>query len=227
MQGVYALQKTVKQPFPPIVGPNSRTLILGTMASPKSRENGFYYGHPQNRFWPVLAAVFSREMQALSASAPTDGILQPQAAQQKSGGARPGAGLQDVGGLAAGATERVQPAAVFTGALKTQSEREALLLSNGLALWDVLAACDITGASDASIRNPVPNDIASLVKRYPIERVFTTGQTAARLYRRLVEPETGLPCTALPSPSPANCRVPFDALVEAYGALRATAHPTE
>lgn len=224
MQGVYALQKTVKQPFPPIVGPNSRTLILGTMASPKSRENGFYYGHPQNRFWPVLAAVFSREMQALSASAPTDGILQPQAAQQKSGGARPGA---NAGGLAAAAAERVQPAAVFTGVPKTQSQREALLLSNGLALWDVLAACDITGASDASIRNPVPNDIASLVRRYPIERVFTTGQTAARLYRRLVEAETGLPCTALPSPSPANCRVPFDALVEAYGALRDTAHPTE
>lgn len=206
MQGVSALQKTVKQPFPPIVGPNSRTLILGTMASPKSRENGFYYGNPQNRFWPVLAAVFSREMRAFSACAPTDGMLQPQAARRGSGGA-----------------EHTQ-AAAFTGVPKTQSEREALLLSNGLALWDVLAACDITGASDASIRNPVPNDIASLIKRYPIERVFTTGQTAARLYRRLVEPETGLPCTALPSPSPANCRVPFDALVEAYGALRDTSH---
>lgn len=178
MQGVCALQKTVQQPFSPIIGPKSHTLILGTMASPKSRENGFYYGHPQNRFWPVLAAVFSREMRENGSRFPVDGVP------------------------------------------KTQPEREALLLENGLALWDVLAACDITGASDASIRNPVPNDIASLVKRYPIERVFTTGQTAARLYRRLVEPETGLPCTALPSPSPANCRVPFDALVEAYGVLR-------
>ena len=43
MQGVCSLQKTVQQPFSPIIGPKSHTLILGTMASPKSRENGFYY----------------------------------------------------------------------------------------------------------------------------------------------------------------------------------------
>ncbi len=36
---------------------NSRILILGSFPSPKSRELGFYYGHPQNRFWPVLAAI--------------------------------------------------------------------------------------------------------------------------------------------------------------------------
>ena len=160
------MSEWVCQPFSPIVGPGSHTLVLGTMPSPKSRENGFYYGHPQNRFWPVLSAVFAREIP------------------------------------------------------RTQAEREALILSNGLALWDVLERCEITGASDASIRHPVPNEIPALVRRFPIERVFATGQTAARLYRRLVEAETGLPCIALPSPSPANCRVPFDALVEAYAALR-------
>lgn len=36
---------------------DSRVLILGTIPSPKSREQGFYYGHPQNRFWKVLADV--------------------------------------------------------------------------------------------------------------------------------------------------------------------------
>ena len=43
--------------FPPVYGPDSRTLIVGTWPSPKSREQGFFYGHPQNRFWPLLARL--------------------------------------------------------------------------------------------------------------------------------------------------------------------------
>ena len=46
--------------FGPVWGPGSRLLILGTWPSPKSREMGFYYGHPQNRFWPLLAALTGR-----------------------------------------------------------------------------------------------------------------------------------------------------------------------
>ena len=38
-----------------------QVLILGSIPSPKSREQGFYYGHPRNRFWPVLAALFGEE----------------------------------------------------------------------------------------------------------------------------------------------------------------------
>ena len=43
--------------FEPVYNEHSRALILGTWPSPKSREMAFYYGHPQNRFWPVLAAL--------------------------------------------------------------------------------------------------------------------------------------------------------------------------
>lgn len=43
--------------FEPIYDDNSRILILGTFPSVKSRENAFYYGHPQNRFWKVLAGI--------------------------------------------------------------------------------------------------------------------------------------------------------------------------
>ena len=43
--------------LPPIAGEHSRILILGSFPSPKSREQGFYYGHPQNRFWPLLASL--------------------------------------------------------------------------------------------------------------------------------------------------------------------------
>lgn len=44
--------------FEPVFDKNSRVLILGSFPSVKSRENNFYYGHPQNRFWKVLAKVF-------------------------------------------------------------------------------------------------------------------------------------------------------------------------
>lgn len=48
----------VVQPFAPIYDKHSKVLILGSLPSVKSREQGFYYGHPQNRFWKVTAAVF-------------------------------------------------------------------------------------------------------------------------------------------------------------------------
>lgn len=48
----------IVHPFEPICDANSRVLILGTMASPASRKAGIYYGHAQNRFWPVMAGLF-------------------------------------------------------------------------------------------------------------------------------------------------------------------------
>lgn len=52
----------VTHTFPPIFDKNSRLLILGTVPSVKSRENDFYYGHPRNRFWPLLAFLCEEEM---------------------------------------------------------------------------------------------------------------------------------------------------------------------
>ena len=46
-----------QHPFPPLYDENSKVLILGSFPSVKSREEMFFYGHPQNRFWKVLAAV--------------------------------------------------------------------------------------------------------------------------------------------------------------------------
>lgn len=45
-------------PIPPLYDENSKVLILGSFPSVKSREAQFFYGHPQNRFWKVMAAVF-------------------------------------------------------------------------------------------------------------------------------------------------------------------------
>ena len=51
-------------PIPPVYDENSRILILGSFPSVKSREAQFFYGHPQNRFWRVLATVFEEPFPA-------------------------------------------------------------------------------------------------------------------------------------------------------------------
>ncbi|NLV99519.1 MAG: DNA-deoxyinosine glycosylase [Clostridiaceae bacterium] len=51
-------QQVISHPIAPVYDENSHILILGSFPSVKSREIGFYYGHPQNRFWPLLADIF-------------------------------------------------------------------------------------------------------------------------------------------------------------------------
>jgi hypoxanthine-DNA glycosylase len=52
----------VTHPFPPLYDKKSKILILGSFPSVKSREQLFFYGHPQNRFWKVIANVFGDEV---------------------------------------------------------------------------------------------------------------------------------------------------------------------
>ena len=51
----------IVHPIPPFYNSNSRILILGSFPSVKSREMMFFYGHPQNRFWKVAAAIFEED----------------------------------------------------------------------------------------------------------------------------------------------------------------------
>ncbi|MBE6791506.1 MAG: uracil-DNA glycosylase family protein, partial [Ruminococcaceae bacterium] len=55
---------SIIHPFPPLYDDNSEILILGSFPSVKSREEMFFYGHPQNRFWRMLAAVYGEEVPA-------------------------------------------------------------------------------------------------------------------------------------------------------------------
>lgn len=154
---------TVTHEIQPVFDSRSRVLLLGTMPSPASREQGFYYGHPQNRFWRVLAAIF----------------------------------------------DEPAPRAI--------EEKRDMLLRHHIALWDVLASCEIEGASDASIRDARPNDLARIFDAADIRAVFATGTKAGELYRKLIEPTLGVPCTTLPSTSPANAKMKLADLVGAYG----------
>lgn len=154
---------TVTHEIQPVFDSRSRVLLLGTMPSPASREQGFYYGHPQNRFWRVLAAIFDEPVP------------------------------------------------------RTIEEKRDMLLRHHIALWDVLASCEIEGASDASIRDAQPNDLARIFDAADIRAVFATGTKAGELYRKLIEPTLGVPCTTLPSTSPANAKMKLADLVDAYG----------
>ena len=52
----------IDHPIPPLYGPDSEKLILGSFPSVKSREARFFYGHPQNRFWKILAALCGEDV---------------------------------------------------------------------------------------------------------------------------------------------------------------------
>lgn len=56
------MRQTIVHPFPPLYDGQSRILILGSFPSVKSREQRFFYGHPQNRFWKVMTGVLSCEV---------------------------------------------------------------------------------------------------------------------------------------------------------------------
>ena len=150
--------------FAPVYNEHSRALILGTWPSPKSREMSFYYGHPQNRFWPMLAALTGEPVPA----------------------------REDI------------------------EAKKQIILRHGLALWDTLESCTITGASDASIRDVVPADIAGLARKAPIRRVLCNGATAYRLYEKYSR-VPGLEAVKLPSTSPANAAWTMDKLAAAWG----------
>lgn len=154
--------KRITHPLDPVFDEHSRVLILGTMPSPKSRETGFYYNHPQNRFWPVMARIFNE----------------------------------------------VQPV--------TNEEKRLFALSHHIALWDVLASCEIDGAKDVSIAQCIPNDLSLITSKAPLRSIFCTGAKAAELYDRYCKGQTGIDCVRLPSTSPANAAYSLERLTQAY-----------
>lgn len=96
------------------------------------------------------------------------------------------------------------------------AEKEHMLRSNGIALWDVIASCDIVGSSDASIRNAVPTDLSVILDNASIRGIFCNGTLAWKLYQKYQMPETGLSAQRLPSTSPANAAWSLSALIEAW-----------
>lgn len=156
-------------PVPPLYNESSKTLILGSFPSVKSREMQFFYGHPQNRFWKLLARLFDEEV--------------PQTVEQK----------------------------------------KELVLSHNLALWDVIHSCTITGSSDSSIRDVVPNNISVVLQNSNVDRIFANGATAFKLYNKYILPQTNIEAVKLPSTSPANAMFSLDRLEKEWEQVIITA----
>jgi len=149
----------------PVYNTHSKVLILGTFPSVKSREQRFFYAHPQNRFWKVIAAL----------------------------------------------THTTLPI--------TLAEKKAMLLANHLALWDVIASCDITGSSDSSIKNVIPMDFSTLLYQSQIEHIYANGAKAYELYQKYCFQTTHRDITKLPSTSPANAACSLERLIEAWSCI--------
>lgn len=99
--------------------------------------------------------------------------------------------------------------------------KSRMLLGHGVALWDVIASCDIKGSSDASIRNAVPVEVERIISVAPIEAVVCNGGLAGRLYHRYLESRVGMAAEVLPSTSPANASWGLERLIERWsGAVR-------
>lgn len=156
----------VVHPIKPVFDENSKILILGSFPSVKSREEMFFYGHPQNRFWKVTAAVFGCDVPC------------------------------------------------------TIDEKRAFLLQNNIALWDVIASCDIVGSSDSSIKNVVPNDLDVILQTADIKRIFVNGKTSEKYYNKYIRDKIGREAVCLPSTSPANAQWSSERLIEAWKTIK-------
>lgn len=152
----------VKHEFSPIYDSNSKILILGSFPSVKSREQNFYYGHPQNRFWRLIAKICKSDI--------------------------PG----------------------------TIDEKKSLCLSKGIALWDVIASCEIEGSSDSSIKNVTANNLSIIVNDCDIKEIFINGGTAYKLYEKYSRDKINRSAVRLHSTSPANAAWSLERLYDEW-----------
>ena len=155
-----------QHPFPPLYDKNSKVLILGSFPSVKSREQMFFYGHPQNRFWKVISAVMDKDTPV------------------------------------------------------TIEEKSKFLHANNIALWDVIASCDIVGSSDSSIKNVVANDLTEILQKANIKQIFVNGKTAEKYYNKYIRDNIDRDAVCLPSTSPANAGWSVERLIEAWRIVR-------
>ena len=95
-------------------------------------------------------------------------------------------------------------------------EKKNFLLSHGIAVWDVISSCDITGSSDSSIKNVIPNDFTEILKVADIRTIFVNGKTAEKFYNKYIKEVIGREAVCLPSTSPANAAWSLERLVEAW-----------
>ncbi len=102
---------------------------------------------------------------------------------------------------------------------ETIDEKKELILRNNLALWDVLASCEIEGSADSSIKNAVANDLTPIFEGAKIEKIFVNGKTAEKYYNKYIKLDTKKEAICLPSTSPANAAWSEARLIDAWSVI--------
>ncbi len=100
------------------------------------------------------------------------------------------------------------------------TEKRNLLIKHGIAVWDVIQSCEITGSADSSIKNVIPNDISRILDTANIKKIYTNGGTASRLYKKYIYPITVIESYGLPSTSPANAGFGMERLLDAWSCIK-------
>jgi hypoxanthine-DNA glycosylase len=106
---------------------------------------------------------------------------------------------------------------------RAYQDKTRFLKSRNIALWDVIRECDRSGSSDSKIVNPLINDFAGLLTRYPnIRYICFNGKKAQSLFRRNLNNLTNhkLSLFTLPSSSPANAGISLNKKQEAWSLIR-------
>lgn len=152
-------------PLLPVYDQNTKILILGSFPSVKSREAGFYYMNPHNRFYQVLSVLLNENF----------------------------------------VDARVE-------------EKVNLLRKHHIGLFDIIKECRITGSSDASITDVVPNDLEQIISTSQIKRIFLNGNLAYKLFCKYFPKYQDI-ATPLPSTSPANAKMKLSDLREKWSII--------
>lgn len=156
----------IVHPIPPLFDKDSTKLILGSFPSVKSREAMFFYGHPQNRFWRLMALLYGED----------------------------------------------EP--------KSIEEKSRLILTHHLALWDSIHSCTITGSSDSSVKDVVPNDLSEILDNSRVDKIFCNGALSHKMYMKYIYPQTKIAAVKLPSTSPANAAFSMERLYEQWKIIK-------
>ena len=100
------------------------------------------------------------------------------------------------------------------------------MLSNNIALWDVVGSCDIRGSSDSSIKNATPNPLPVLISKTKIEKIYLNGKTAEKYFRAFFGDTLGIKAVTLPSTSPANAKMSPEELIREWSVVVESLFPS-
>ena len=156
----------INHPIEPVYNESSKILILGSFPSVKSREVGFFYGHPQNRFWRVISSLLGENVPM------------------------------------------------------TAEEKKTLLLKRKIAVWDVIASCEIEGSADSTIKSVTPNDLTEILRSSDIKAIFVNGKTAEKYYNKYILKTINRSAILLPSTSAANASFSLEKLTREWSIIK-------